>query len=195
MTGKTDSKQSSSAARNKRTHTYLEMVQIALITLSEKGGSTRQEIWKCISAKFPVQSDYKRFIVALKKMVNATENAAIIYGKNKQRFKLEPKFRIRLMSRLEKGLPMEKAIKSAATMDRIKKAVKKPKKSKAKKQNKKAKSKKGAKSAAAAKAKKGAKGANKKQSTKDKIKEKAKANKKTEGSKKAQKATADKKSK
>ena len=34
-------------------HTYLEMIQIAILTLNERGGSSRQEIWKCIEAKFP----------------------------------------------------------------------------------------------------------------------------------------------
>ena len=34
-------------------HTYLEMVQIAILTLNERGGSTRQEIWKCIDSRFP----------------------------------------------------------------------------------------------------------------------------------------------
>lgn len=34
-------------------HTYLEMVQMAIITLNERGGSTRQEIFKCMEARFP----------------------------------------------------------------------------------------------------------------------------------------------
>merc|ERR1711881_557497 len=47
-------------------HTYVEMIQIGLLTLNEKGGSTRQELWKCVHAKFP-EADYKIFLVRLKK--------------------------------------------------------------------------------------------------------------------------------
>ena len=47
-------------------HTYVEMIQTALMTLNERGGSSRQEIWKFINAKFP-ESHYKMFLVRLKK--------------------------------------------------------------------------------------------------------------------------------
>ena len=45
---------------------YAEMLQTALMTLNERGGSTRQEIWKFINAKF-AHADYKIFLVRLKK--------------------------------------------------------------------------------------------------------------------------------
>jgi len=34
-------------------HTYFEMIQVALLTLNERKGSTRQEIWKCVASRFP----------------------------------------------------------------------------------------------------------------------------------------------
>jgi hypothetical protein len=41
-------------------HTYLEMIQVSLLTLNERGGSSRQEIWKCIEAKFP-EAQHKQY--------------------------------------------------------------------------------------------------------------------------------------
>ena len=107
-------------------HTYMEMVMIALITLNESGGSTRQELWKCISAKFP-ESDYKQFILRLKRMQMDT-SSFVVQGKTIARFKLEPKFKDKLKRRLDKGLPIIKALSSTAMTDPIKKAMKKPKK-------------------------------------------------------------------
>ena len=47
--GKSPGKAKSPAAAPKK-HTYVEMIQMALRTLNETGGSTRQEIWKYIEA-------------------------------------------------------------------------------------------------------------------------------------------------
>ena len=47
-------------------HTYVEMLQTALMTLNERGGSSRQAIWKFIEAKFP-EANRKIFLVRLKK--------------------------------------------------------------------------------------------------------------------------------
>ena len=54
-------------------HSYAEMVQTALLTLNERGGSSRQAIWKCIEAKFP-ESNYKQFLVRLKKLSEETDH-------------------------------------------------------------------------------------------------------------------------
>ena len=190
------SKQAAKSAPKK--HTYLEMVQTALLTLNESKGSTRQEMWKCIEAKFP-EADHKRYLIALRRL--SKDGTAIVQGKNKQRFQLEDKFRTRALYRVKKGLPLDVIVASKATTDPVKKKMKAkkkaPKVSKAEKRKKaaaKAKAKKAAAKAkaaakkAAAKAKKAAA----KKSTKDKMKQKAKANKKTAGSAKSKAKVADK---
>lgn len=66
--GKSSAGRSKSARKSSgpKKHTYVEMIQTALMTLNERGGSSRQEIWKFINAKFP-ESHYKMFLVRLKK--------------------------------------------------------------------------------------------------------------------------------
>ena len=61
-------------------HSYLEMIQVALLTLNETGGSSRQELWKCVGSKFP-EADYKQFLVRLKKL-SADSKSFIVHGKN-----------------------------------------------------------------------------------------------------------------
>ena len=56
-------------------HTYVEMLQTALMTLNERGGSSRQAIWKFIEAKFP-EANRKIFLVRLKKY--SGENGFIV---------------------------------------------------------------------------------------------------------------------
>ena len=51
-------------------HTYLEMIQNAILTLNERGGSTRKEIWHCIETRFPHEATERNFVLALKKLVN-----------------------------------------------------------------------------------------------------------------------------
>ena len=174
-------------------HTYLEMIQVALLTLNERGGSTRKEIWKCIEARFPHEANYRSYILALKKIV-VKENA-VIRGKNRTRFALEKEFKLRALKRLAKNLPLKSVLSSKATLDPVKKAmkakkkksVKKPKSSKKKtdsskpRQNKKASTTNAAKGDQS-KAKRGKVAGPK--TTKDKIKQKAKENKKTVGSQK-----------
>ena len=93
-----------SASKGKRSgapavkkHTYLEMVQVALLTLNERGGSSRQEIWKCIESRFP-EADRKRYIVALKKL--SADASAVQHGKNRNRFTLEQKFKSKALKRM-----------------------------------------------------------------------------------------------
>jgi hypothetical protein len=52
-------------------HSYMEMIEDAVITLGERKGSSRQALWKCVSTKYP-EADYKQFIVRLKKLKEAT---------------------------------------------------------------------------------------------------------------------------
>lgn len=73
-------------------HTYLEMVQVALLTLNESGGSSRQEMWKFVENRFP-EANRKQYILKLKGILH--KGGAVIQGKNKQRFKLEKKFLMR----------------------------------------------------------------------------------------------------
>jgi len=155
-------------------HTYFEMIQLALMTLSERGGSSRIEIWKCIEARFP-EANQKMFLVSLKKIMKT--GGAVVYGKNTHRYMLEKKFKERALKRQAKGLPLKKVLSTDVTVDKVKKAVKAKKKvaKKPKKQNKK-----NSKSASKGKGGKTLKAGAK--STKDKIKQKAAANKKTKGS-------------
>ena len=71
-------------------HSYLEMVQVALLTLNERGGSSRQEIWKFIESRFP-EANHKMYLIGLKRIMHT--GGAVIHGKNKQRFQLEKEFK------------------------------------------------------------------------------------------------------
>jgi len=172
-------KRSASSPKNTRVyrHTYFEMIQLALMTLDERGGSSRQEIWRCIESRFP-EANQKMFLVSLRKIM--LTGGAVKNGKNRARFMLDKKFKERALKRQAKGLPLKKVLSTDVTVDKVKKAVKAKKKvakkpKKGKKQNKK-----NSKSSAKGKGGKTMKAGPK--STKDKIKQKAAANKKTKGS-------------
>ena len=60
---------------------YLEMIQVAILTLNDRGGSTRPELWKCIEAKYPAEASKKQFLLALKRL--SSDGSAVQYGKNK----------------------------------------------------------------------------------------------------------------
>jgi hypothetical protein len=60
-----------SKQQTKGKHSYAEMIQTALLTLNERGGSSRQAIWKYVEAKFP-ESNYKQFLVRLKKIAEGS---------------------------------------------------------------------------------------------------------------------------
>ena len=77
-----------------RKHSYLEMIQVAILTLNESKGSSRQEIWKCVDARFP-EANYKRYLLAMKKL--SADGTAVMFGKNSSRFTLEPKFKARAL--------------------------------------------------------------------------------------------------
>ena len=153
------------------------MIQVAILTLNERRGSTRQEIWKCIDARFP-EANRTSYMVAMKKLL--ADGSAVKYGKNRSRITLENKFLGRALRRMKKGLPLKMVLSSKHMSDLVKKKMKKS--TKPKKQAKKAK--KAMKPKAKAKSAKGKKGAAAKpkpkpkdkaaKSAKDKVKAKAK---------------------
>ena len=95
------SKSSRKSSGGPKKPTYVEMIQTALMTLNERGGSSRQEIWKFINAKFP-SADYKIFLVRLKKY--SKDGGFIQQGKNRNRFKLASGFVDSLKRRIAKGM-------------------------------------------------------------------------------------------
>ena len=114
MQGKTATGQKSKTGRSKSKGkqdrakmTYSEMITDALMTLNEKGGSTRQELWKCVSAKF-VKADYKLFITRLKKY--SREGGMLKQMKNRQRFKLDSAVVDKLKARMGRGMGMSAAL-------------------------------------------------------------------------------------
>jgi len=91
-------------------HSYSEMIQTALLTLNERGGSSRQAIWKCVHSLFP-ESDYKQFLVRLKKIA---EGSSFLSRVNNSTFKLEKNFRNRAKKALAKGVTIHKIVHSNA---------------------------------------------------------------------------------
>jgi hypothetical protein len=51
---------------------YSEMIEEAILHLGEVMGSSRQSIWKALSAQY-ADADYKQFVIRLKKMREAVE--------------------------------------------------------------------------------------------------------------------------
>jgi len=88
-------------------HTYNEMVVSALLTLNERGGSSRQALWKCVSAKFP-EADYKQFIVRLKKL--AENPASHIVRVNSATFKLAQSFKEKAKKRIANGESVKRVV-------------------------------------------------------------------------------------
>jgi hypothetical protein len=48
--------------------TYAELIKHALIDLAERKGSSRQALWKYIETKYPKDSNYKQFLLRLKRV-------------------------------------------------------------------------------------------------------------------------------
>jgi hypothetical protein len=78
-------------------HSYFEMIEDAILTLSERKGSSRQAIWRCVNAKYP-EADYKQFIIRLKKI---KENGNVVT--NGSRWRLSPNYKLKLVKALAKG--------------------------------------------------------------------------------------------
>jgi hypothetical protein len=109
------------------------MVQVALLTLNERGGSTRQEIWKCIETKFP-EANHTSYRIAMRKLT--AKDGPIKHGSNSSRFTLEKNFKIKALKRMAQGLPLKAVLSSKAMTNPVKKALK-AKKKPAKKSDKK----------------------------------------------------------
>ena len=78
------------------------------MTLSERGGSTRQTIWKVVHQKFP-EADYKIFLVRLKKY--SSKDGFVSRGKGGgQRFSINPNFREGLKKRVARGMSIAQAV-------------------------------------------------------------------------------------
>lgn len=95
---------------------YLEMVEDALIILSERKGSSRSSLWKCVNAKYP-EADYKQFLIRLKKL--SRDGTEIIYDKG--RYRLTPSYKIKILKALKKGTTPKRVKKTKATMKKTKK--------------------------------------------------------------------------
>ena len=93
-------------------HTYNEMVVGALLTLNERGGSSRQAIWKCVQAKYP-EADYKQYIVRLKKL--AENPASHIVKVNNSVFKLARPFKEKAIKRMANGESVRKVVTTKAS--------------------------------------------------------------------------------
>ena len=105
-------KSTKKAKGGKGKHTYNDMVITALLTLNERGGSSRQAIWKCVEAKFP-EADYKQYIVRLKKL--AENPASHIVRVNSATFKLSQSFKEKAKRRMEKGETIHKVVATKAS--------------------------------------------------------------------------------
>ena len=80
-------------------HTYLEMIVDAIVTLSDRKGSSRQALWKCIQNKY-AEADYKQFLIRLKKIA---QSGTEVYQASMGRYKLNQSFKDKYKKALEKG--------------------------------------------------------------------------------------------
>lgn len=98
---------------------YAEMCVETLITLgNERGGATRQAVWKAMAQKFP-EAEYRYFLVRLQSA--AKEGTAVVFGSNKQRFKLAPK----LKGKVERAAKAGKPVMSAKQLQKPRKVASK----------------------------------------------------------------------
>lgn len=101
---------------------YLEMIEDALIQLSDRKGSSRQAIWKYINSKYP-EADYKQFLIRLKKL---THEKSDIDQPSRGLYKLSQQRREKLRKALAKGSTAKPSVrKTKATMKKSKKNQKK----------------------------------------------------------------------
>jgi hypothetical protein len=77
---------------------YHEMIEDAILTLADRQGSTRLEIWKCVHSKYP-EADYKQFLVRMKKV----DPKIIVRAAKGQKWRLDPNYRARLLTALKNG--------------------------------------------------------------------------------------------
>jgi len=139
------------------------MIEETLMTLNERGGASRQAVWKALGQKFP-DAEYRYFLVRLQNA--AKDGTTVIFGSNKQRFKLAPKLKGRVERAAKAGKPImsakqlkapRKVASKKAGMSSKKRAAKAAAREKKKARNVAAKSKAKAKRAAGVEKKKAAK--------------------------------------
>ena len=99
---------------------YFEMIADGLTTLADRKGSSRQALWKCVSAKYP-NADYKQFLVRLRKITRDGKEISM----HKQRYRLNSDFKSKVRKAMEKGEIIAKVHKTNATMKKSKKQQKK----------------------------------------------------------------------
>lgn len=130
-----DSKTAPQAAKptlTKNTVNHLTMVVEAIVTLNERGGVSRQAIWKFMKMRYEKATSNERgeklLLARLKKF--ADEGKYIVYGKTRARFALNPNFRSQLALRKAKGMEtvaasehalLRKSFKPKARMSKNKK--------------------------------------------------------------------------
>lgn len=83
------------ASMTKQARNYLSMIVECIILQDERGGVSREAIWKTMVMKFPEATSNERgrkiYLARLKKL--ADEGNHITYGKNRARFQLNKNFR------------------------------------------------------------------------------------------------------
>ena len=99
-------RRSKSSRKSSGNPTYSAMIHTAVSTLNEKGGSTRQELWKFMEAKFP-NANRKLFLVRLKKYSSA--GGFLSMNSKKSRFRISKEFKDGLERRLKKGMTVAAA--------------------------------------------------------------------------------------
>ena len=103
---KTNKKVMPSDVPTKLQANYISMIAEAIISTGERGGVSREAIWKYLVMKFPKATSNERgkkiYLARLKKY--ADEGNHITYGKNRARFQLNGNFRNQIATRKARGL-------------------------------------------------------------------------------------------
>ena len=170
------------------TKSYSEMIEEAILTLGERGGSSRQGIWKAVNGKY-ADSDYKHFVLRLKKMKDSG-----MIAQTKGSFRLQQSYKLKLLKALENGKSTASVAAGGKSRVTTKKSAKKSTKKVATKKSKKQATR-ARKSGAVAKRSSAAKKSNAKKNAKKgaAMAKKGNPSKKTAGSKKTQDKKQDKK--
>tara|TARA_B110001450_G_scaffold247684_1_gene263028 strand:- start:63 stop:845 length:783 start_codon:yes stop_codon:yes gene_type:complete len=103
---KTNKKVMPSDVPTKLMANYISMIAEAILATGERGGMSRDAIWKYLVMKFPKATSNERgkkiYLARLKKY--ADEGNHITYGKNRGRFQLNANFRSQIATRKARGL-------------------------------------------------------------------------------------------
>ena len=86
--------------------THISMIVQAIVAMGERGGVSREAVWKYMVMQFPEATKNERskkiFLARLKKI--ADEGSHVTYGKNRGRFQLNKNFMNQLATRKAKGM-------------------------------------------------------------------------------------------